>query len=169
MCDIPDSYVNDLETTALSAFNGDVFDLSQNRNIYLDWLGHLGYHAEFHHFRTSQTYLRSSANLIAFIHAQAFSLPYEYRRNHIHSIHLQSIDNLSLMLCWGTGLPPLRPSTTHLAHNRVSPNRILRDITRNRTLRPTAADVLAAVAEECASRLLCPLSLRATRPNSFSL
>ncbi|KAJ7086613.1 hypothetical protein C8R44DRAFT_32647 [Mycena epipterygia] len=171
MCDIPDSYVDDLETTALSAFNSDVFDLSQNRTMYLDWLGHLGYHAEFYHFRTSQTYLRSSANLIAFVHAQAFSLPYANRRTHTHSIHLQSVDNLSLMLCWGTGLSPLRPTTTHfnrLTHNRISPSGILHNITQSHTLRPTAADVLAALAEECVSRLLYPLSLRATRPNYFS-
>ncbi|KAJ6599341.1 hypothetical protein DFH09DRAFT_32752 [Mycena vulgaris] len=152
MCGIPDYYVDALEMTALDALNGDVFDLSQNRTVYLDWLGHLGYHAEFHHFRTAQTYRRSSADLIAFAHAQAFSLPRECRRNDVQPIHLPRLEQLSLLLCWDTGVTPLRPKTiqfNHQSHRRPP----------KRSLRPTAADVLAALAEECTSRLLFPICM----------
>lgn len=160
ICGIPDSYVDTFEMTALFALNGDVFDLSQDRVIYLDWLEHLGYHAEFHHFRTAHPYLRSSADLIAFAHARAFSLPRDCRRRRIHPIHLPSLENLSLMLCWGTGVAPLKPMAIQFNHLAYSE---LRDIGATPSRTPTAADVLAAVAEECTSRLLYPLSVRASR------
>ncbi|KAJ7774254.1 hypothetical protein DFH07DRAFT_952508 [Mycena maculata] len=160
MCDIPDSYVDSFEMMALSALNGEVFDLSQDRGMYLDWLSHLGYHAEFHHHRTTQSYLRSSADLVAFAHARAFSLPHNHQPRRIHPIHLPSLETLSLMLCWGTGVTPLQPFAIqydHLAYTL----REARDINATSPSgTPTAADVLAAVAEECTSRLLYPLSVQ---------
>jgi hypothetical protein len=153
MCGIPDSYVDAFETAGLYALNGDGFDLSENRSIYLNWMGHLGYHAEFLHFRTNQIYLRSSADLIAFVHAQAFSLPQNCRRKHIHPIHLPFLETLSIMLCWDTGVTPLPVQAIQFV-DAESPSHI----PRSRILRPTAADVLAVVAEECTSRLLYPLS-----------
>ncbi|KAJ7276130.1 hypothetical protein B0H12DRAFT_4408 [Mycena haematopus] len=146
-CGIPDSDVDALETYALNILNGDVFDLADNRSMYLNWLEHLGYYAELHHFRSGHTYLRSTANLIAFAHAGAFLLP-EGQRKHIYPIHYPSVWNLSVMLCWETKVTPLPPKTVQL------PSR------RSRILRPTAADVLAALGEEYTYRLLYPLSAR---------
>ncbi|KAJ7499195.1 hypothetical protein FB451DRAFT_29084 [Mycena latifolia] len=156
MCGIPDCYVDALETTAIATLNGDLYDLSQNRTMYLDWLGHLGYYAEFHHCRTPQTYLRSSANLIAFAHARAFVLPHEGGRSQVQPIHLPSLEQLSLLLCWGTGVKPFRPET--IQYNPVESQ----SRTPSRALPPTAADILAVLAKECTSRLLYPLCVQAT-------
>ncbi|KAJ6510078.1 hypothetical protein C8R47DRAFT_780625 [Mycena vitilis] len=151
MCDIPDSHVHAFETAGLYALNGpgNVFDLAENRTMYLDWLGHLMYHAEFYHFRTSHVYLRNSANLIAFAHAQAFLLPRSRQRNHFYPVHLPSLETLSIMLCWNTTATPLPPQVIQYSNYEPS--------SRGRIARPTAADVLATVAAECTSRLLYPL------------
>jgi hypothetical protein len=170
MCNIPDSYVDALEMTALAAFGGVAFDLSYNRTMFLDWLGHLGYYAEFQYSYTTRTHLRSSADLVAFAHAQAFSLPHESRQNHIHPIHLTFLENLSFMLCLDLGVTPLRPHTSQFNHHlsrSLDPSlRSPVSVASSKIMRPTAADVLADLAEECTSRLLYPFCVRVTRPNS---
>ncbi|KAJ6539073.1 hypothetical protein B0H19DRAFT_1176991 [Mycena capillaripes] len=159
MCGIPDSYVDAFETAGLYALNGDVFDLFENKTIYLDWLAHLMYYAEFHHFRTGHTYLRNSTDLFAFAHAHALSLPQNYGRNHIHPIHLPFLETLSIMVCWNTGVTPFPvQAIQHGKPDSQSASHVQRNMSR--ILRPTAADVLAAVAEECVSRLLYPLAVR---------
>ncbi|KAJ7179386.1 hypothetical protein C8R46DRAFT_638302 [Mycena filopes] len=159
MCGILDLHVDGFETAALQALNWDVFDLAENRGVYLDWLGHLGYYAEFYYSRTGQTYLRSSADLIAFAHAQAFSLPRQSHRTHVHPIQLPFLETLSTMLCWGTGVTPLSPQAIQFnsAPRTSAPS----------VVRPTAADVLATIAEECTSRLLYPLSAK-VKPFSWA-
>ncbi|KAJ7047639.1 hypothetical protein C8F04DRAFT_1059555 [Mycena alexandri] len=159
MCGVLDSHVDGFETAGMQALNWDCFDLAQNRTIYLDWLGHLGYFAEFHYSRTGQTYLRSSADLIAFIHARMFSLPQENQRKHVHPIQLPFLETLSTMLCWDTGLAPLSAQTIQFnsAAAHVPP---MSAPGHSGLLRPTAANVLAAVAEECIARLLYPLSAK---------
>ncbi|KAF8211409.1 hypothetical protein K438DRAFT_40494 [Mycena galopus ATCC 62051] len=154
VCGILDPYVDALEIYALNTLNGDVFDLAENRSMYLNWLGHLGYYAELHYVRSGHTYLRSTADLIAFIHAQAFSLP-ETHRNHILPIHSPSLQTLADMLCWETKVTPLPMKT--IQFNSDSRSRV-----RNASgiLRPTAADVLEAVEEEYTYRLLYPLCVR---------
>ncbi|KAJ7688462.1 hypothetical protein B0H17DRAFT_661614 [Mycena rosella] len=164
MCDIPDSHVDALEMTALAALNGDVFDLSENRAMYLDWLGHLGYHAEYHHCRTAQTYLRSSADLFAFTQARASFLPRAYPRSHVQPIHIPFVENLSFLLCWGTGVAPLRLETIQ---SNCSTPRSIACRTPSPVFPPTASDLLAALAEEYTSRLLSPLSVRAARSLSW--
>ncbi|KAJ7117327.1 hypothetical protein C8R43DRAFT_104064 [Mycena crocata] len=167
MCGVLDFHVDAFELAALHALNGDVFDLSQNRAMYLDWLGHLGYHAEFNFFRTAQTYLRSSADVMAFGYARAFSLPHANRRIHLHPIHLPSLETVSLMLCWGLGITPFRPVVPQLddylhsgSHLPIHTPHLRDGVHTNHTRRPTAADILADLADECTSRLLHPLSIR---------
>ncbi|KAJ7904240.1 hypothetical protein B0H14DRAFT_2662008 [Mycena olivaceomarginata] len=141
VCGIRESDVVTLELTALCALEADVFDLAYNRSVYLNWLGHLGYYAEL--------YLRTTADVIAFVHAQAFSLPRSKQRNHVHPIDLQTVEHLAFRLCWETGLAPT------MRFNSESPSRARRT---SRILRVTASDVLEAVAEEYAHRLHYPLS-----------
>ncbi|KAJ7781529.1 hypothetical protein B0H16DRAFT_1682891 [Mycena metata] len=156
LCGVLESHVDGFETAGMQALNWDCFDLAQNRTIYLDWLGHLGYFAEFYYSRNGQTYLRSSADLIASIHAQVFSLPQENQRNHVHPIQLPFLETLSTMLCWDTGLSPLPAQTIQFNSGAAHAP----PMSRSALLRPTAADVLAAVAEECTARLLYPLSTK---------
>ncbi|KAJ6516169.1 hypothetical protein C8R45DRAFT_234318 [Mycena sanguinolenta] len=153
-CGIPNSDVDDLEVYALQVLNGDVFDLEDNRSVYLNWLGHLGYYAEFRYSLSGHTYLRSTADLLAFARAKAFLLP-ERQRDHIHPIRYQCVWSLTVGLCWGTEVTPLPPKTIQL--NAEFPSHIPRS--RSRSLRPTAEDVLAAVDEEYTQRLFYPLSV----------
>ncbi|KAJ7283526.1 hypothetical protein C8J57DRAFT_1292811 [Mycena rebaudengoi] len=165
ICGMPNSFVDTLEKTALVALNGDVFDLSEDRLAYLDWLDHLGYHAQFHHSRRGHraTYLRHASEIIASERAHVSFLPLEYRRSYGYPIQLSALECLTLLLCWGLDVTPLRQSSliqTHIAAYAATVPFTHTGV--KLPLRPTAADVLADLAEECRVRLLHPLSPRVT-------
>ncbi|KAJ6627558.1 hypothetical protein B0H10DRAFT_395044 [Mycena sp. CBHHK59/15] len=158
ICGLQISFVEELEVTSLSALHYDVFDLAEDRDSHLDWLRHLGYNAEFHHFRRGyrSSYLRSVADLIALALARATSLPDGHQRSYGHLIYLPDLANLSSMLCWDLSVTPFQP----LAHpiSDIDIAYITSPVPQNpmKSMHPTAADVLAMVAEGC-THLLYPL------------
>ncbi|KAJ7638565.1 hypothetical protein FB45DRAFT_1023343 [Roridomyces roridus] len=148
MCGIPDYFVDTFEDEALAALNGDLFDLSRDRDLYLDWLGHLGVFTESHHFRAAHSYLRTLANLIAYTRAPTSFLPLQDRARHVCPIHFSRLEKLASTLCLGTGVAPTLNLSAYLPQEM------------NSRSTPTAAGVLATVVAECDARLRHPLSVR---------